>query len=75
MLGDVGNDRLQIFTQDGVFVAEWKQFGRPSGIFIDKDDTMYVADGAAKGIRIGSARDGRVVGFIEDLESATSEPM
>jgi sugar lactone lactonase YvrE len=63
-VGDMGNDRLQIFTQDGEFIAEWKQFGRPAGIFIDKDDTMYVADGAAKGIRIGSAKTGKVTAFI-----------
>jgi hypothetical protein len=22
----------------------WKQFGRPSGVFIDKNDVIYVAD-------------------------------
>jgi sugar lactone lactonase YvrE len=43
-VGDRSNNRIQIFNQDGKFLAEWKQFGRPSGIFIDKDDTMYVAD-------------------------------
>ena len=50
--------------------TEWRQFGRPSGIFITKDDTIYVADsesgpdtgaheltGIKKGIRIGSAKD------------------
>lgn len=43
-VGDRSNNRIQIFDQDGKFIEEWKQFGRPSGIFIDKDDTMYVAD-------------------------------
>jgi sugar lactone lactonase YvrE len=78
-VGDRSNNRIQIFTQDGKFIAEWKQFGRPSGIFIDKDDTMYVADsestdqpgygynpGCKRGIRIGSARDGKVTAFIPD---------
>jgi sugar lactone lactonase YvrE len=73
------NNRIQIFTQDGKLILEWKQFGRPSGIFIDKDDTMYVADsestdqpgygynpGCKRGIRIGSARDGKVTAFIPD---------
>jgi sugar lactone lactonase YvrE len=59
----------------------WYQFGRPSGIFITPDDTLYVADsesgpdtgageltGIMKGIRIGSARTGEVHAFIEDLE-------
>jgi hypothetical protein len=78
-VGDRSNNRIQIFTQDGKFIAEWKQFGRPSGIFIDKDDTMYVADsestdqpgygynpGCKRGIRIGSAKDGKVTAFIPD---------
>src|ERR1700742_1865168 len=43
-VADRENDRLQIFDQDGKFIAEWKQFGRPSGVFIDKNDMIYVAD-------------------------------
>ena len=29
-VADRYNNRIQIFTQDGKFIAEWKQFGRPS---------------------------------------------
>src|SRR2546430_11807944 len=29
---------IQIFDQEGRFIGEWKQFGRPSGIYIDKKD-------------------------------------
>lgn len=43
-VADRTNNRIQIFDQDGNFIAQWKQFGRPSGLFIDKDDTLYVAD-------------------------------
>ena len=43
-VGDRGNGRIQIFDQDGKFLTEWKQFGRPSGISIDRNDTIYVAD-------------------------------
>jgi DNA-binding beta-propeller fold protein YncE len=81
-VGDRENNRIQIFDQDGRHLSEWRQFGRPSGIFITKDDTIYVADsesgpdtgaheltGIKKGIRIGSAKDGRVTAFIEDMES------
>ena len=39
-VADRSNNRIQIFDQDGNFQQEWKQFGRPSGIFIDRDDTM-----------------------------------
>jgi hypothetical protein len=81
-VGDRENNRIQIFDQEGKFLDVWTQFGRPSGIFIAKDDTIYVADseswgpdqpGWKKGIRIGSARDGTVKAFIEDKESTTSD--
>jgi DNA-binding beta-propeller fold protein YncE len=78
-VGDRANNRVQIFDQDGKFIADWKQFGRPSGIFIDRNDTLYVADsestdkpgygnnpGYRRGIRIGSAKDGTVTAFIPD---------
>jgi sugar lactone lactonase YvrE len=69
------NSRIQIFDQDGKFLAEWKQFGRPSGVVIDKNDVIYVADsqstaqtnpGFQQGIRIGSAKDGKVTAFIQE---------
>ena len=85
-VGDRNNNRIQIFDQEGSFMAEWKQFGRPSGIYIDRNDTIYVSDsesntkrnpGWKRGIRIGSARDGSLIAFIPDPEpnpdnSATS---
>jgi sugar lactone lactonase YvrE len=43
-VADRGNNRIQIFDQDGKYITEWKQFGRPSGIFIDKHDNLYAAD-------------------------------
>jgi DNA-binding beta-propeller fold protein YncE len=80
-VGDRSNNRIQIFDQEGRYLDTW-QWGRPSGIFIAKDDTMYVADseswgkdqpGWKKGIRIGSAKDGSIARFIEDMESTTEE--
>ncbi len=76
-VADRGNNRIQIFDQDGKFLEEWKQFSRPSGIYIDRNDVLYVADsesnrktnpGWKRGIRIGSARDGKVTAFIPDPE-------
>lgn len=80
-VADRVNNRLEIFTQQGKLLAIWYQFGRPSGITITKDDTLYVADsesgpdtgakeirGFKKGIRIGSAKTGEVKAFIEDME-------
>ena len=77
-VADRANSRLQIFDQDGKYLAEWKQFGRPSGVWIDKSDTIYVADsqssdktnpGFKQGIRIGNVKDGKVTGFIEETQS------
>ncbi len=72
-VADRSNSRIQIFDQQGKFLAEWKQFGRPSSVYIDKNDNIYVADsqsddktnpGFKQGIRIGSVKDGRVTSFI-----------
>ena len=76
-VADRGNNRLQIFDQDGNFLGEMKQFSRPSGVFIDKKDSIYVADSESgsvnpnhstwkRGIRIGNLKDGKVVAFIPD---------
>jgi sugar lactone lactonase YvrE len=81
-VGDRGNNRIQIFDQNGRYLETWRQFGRPSGIAITRDDTIYVADSESwgpdqpewkKGIRIGSAKDGSVKYFIEDMESTPIE--
>ena len=81
-VADRDNNRIQIFDQEGRLLDSWKQWSRPSGLFIAPDDTMYVADseswgpdnpGWKKGIRIGSAKDGSVKYFIEDMESMTQD--
>ena len=86
-VGDRTNNRIQIFDQEGKFLLEWKQFGRPSGIAIGKDDMLYVSDsesqatnekgygynpGCMRGIRIGSAKDGKVKWFIPDPDPKTA---
>jgi sugar lactone lactonase YvrE len=83
-VGDRNNNRIQIFDQDGKFIDQWSQFSRPSGIYIDVNDDIYVADsesesvsrnhdGWKRGIRIGSAKDGSVKYFIPDpVEKATT---
>jgi hypothetical protein len=43
-VADRSNNRVQIFDKDMTFVDDWKQFGRPSGIWILKDDTLIVSD-------------------------------
>ena len=69
IVGDRGNNRLQIFQLDGTYVGELKQFSRPSGIYIADNDVIYVADsesqfdnsrnpGWVTGIRVGSLNNG-----------------
>jgi sugar lactone lactonase YvrE len=82
-VGDRNNNRIQIFDQDGKFIDQWPQFSRPSGVYIDNNDTIYVADsesesvsknhdGWKRGIRVGKASDGSVAAFIPDpAEKAT----
>src|SRR5215831_15520794 len=83
-VGDRANNRIQIFDQDGKFLEEWKQFSRPSGIYIDQNDIIYVTDsestdragygnnpGWKRGVRIGSAKDGKVTAFIPDPSPGT----
>lgn len=81
-VGDRGNNRIQLFDQQGAFLEVWYQFGRPSGIAIGADDRIYVADsesygsdnpGWRKGTRVGSARDGSVQYLIDDLEPTAIE--
>jgi hypothetical protein len=78
--------RISIFDQDGTYITGWRQFGGPTGIFIDDHDVIYATDslatddfymnptqpgwafdpGVMRGIRIGSATDGKVTGFLPD---------
>lgn len=76
-VADRNNNRIQIFDQDGKFLEEWKEFSRISGLYIDKNDTLYAADsessarsnpGWQRGIRIGSIKDRKVTAFIPDPE-------
>src|SRR6185295_7837154 len=76
-VGDRSNNRIQILSQDGKLLDTWYQFSRPSGIYIDKNDNIYVSDSESgsvnkahgdwkRGMRIGSVKDGKVVAFIPD---------
>jgi hypothetical protein len=66
-IADRGNKRIQIFDKDGNFLAEWKQFGDPDGLFIDKNDVLYASgtsENGTDGVSIGSVKDGKLTGFI-----------
>jgi 6-bladed beta-propeller len=74
---DRSNARIQIFDQDGKYLARWHQFGMPSGVAfsVNDEDLIYVFDsesdnvenpGFEQGIRIGDALNGWVKHFILD---------
>ena len=74
---DRANARIQIFDQEGRFLARWYQFGMPSGVAfsVNDEDLIYVFDsesdnndnpGFEQGIRIGDALKGWVKYFILD---------
>ena len=82
-VGDRNNNRVQVFDQDGKYLEEFKQFSRPSGVYIDKQDNIYVADsesdsvsrnhnGWKRGIRVGSLKDGKVTALIPDPVEKTT---
>ena len=77
-VGDRGNNRIQIFDQDGKYLA---RVVRSSAVRAaspsTRNDNIYVADSESgsvnpahgawkRGIRIGSAKDGTVTAFIPD---------
>lgn len=85
-VADRGNVRVQVFDQQGRFLEEWKQYGRPSGVTITADDTILVASqngenselnpGYETGIYVGDAQNGLVTGFIGGIntENAAEGP-
>jgi len=80
-VADRSNNRIQIYDQDlNLLDTGWEQYSRISGLWIDKNDTLYAADSESgsvapsrpewqRGIRVGSikdGKDGKVQFFIPD---------
>lgn len=59
-VADRENNRVQIFDQDGSFIKMWTDLGAPFGLFITKDDRIYLADGRAHKINIAD-RNGKLL--------------
>lgn len=81
-VADRGNNRLQLFDQNGTYLDTWYQFSRISGLLITPGDTLYAADSESgsidpsrsawkRGIRIGSAKDGTVWSLIPDPDETS----
>ena len=66
---DRSNKRIQVFDQNGTYLAQFTQFGTPASIVIGKDNVMYVAAGEPDNkVTIGTTG-GTVVDTIEGLNS------
>jgi sugar lactone lactonase YvrE len=44
VVGDRSNNRVQILSTDGKFIREYHSFSRPSGVAVDRNGMLYVAD-------------------------------
>ncbi len=44
LIADRENSRIQLFSQDGVFIEQWHDVVRPTGLFIDKNGIVYVSE-------------------------------
>lgn len=77
-VADRSNNRIQVLDPETFKTLDTLyQFSRLSGIFIDKNDTVYGADSESgsvnpphgawkRGMRVGSLKDGKVTAFIPD---------
>ena len=72
LVSDRGNNRIQVFDQDGNFIEQFTQFGRPSAVYVDKKGMIYVPDNTdtrpdwPRGIRVGNLKEGKLTAFIPD---------
>ncbi len=81
-VADRGNKDVKVFDQNGKLLEDWKQFGTANGVFVDKNDILYVADsnstdksnpGFHPGIRMAHVSDGKVFGYIPWPKTGTLE--
>ena len=76
-VADRGNHRIEIFDQQGDYIDSRYLYGRISGIYITRDDTVYAIDSESdpfrhvswrNGIRIGNVDEDRITAFIPPVE-------
>jgi DNA-binding beta-propeller fold protein YncE len=81
IVADRGNMRIQIYDLEGNLRDSWPQFSRVSGLFV-RDGMLYAIDsestgknhpGWKKGVRIGSAKDGKVAHFVPGHQTDTAD--
>jgi sugar lactone lactonase YvrE len=68
-VADRANKRIQVFDQDGKYISQTADAGTPYGIFITKEDMMYVVDGTdAQDMVVINLKDGKVVEKMTGLK-------
>ena len=60
LVGDRENNRVQIFTGDGVYIGEWGDLYHPMDIYGSADGTVFVTDQAPR--IVAFSPDGEVIG-------------
>ena len=53
-VADRENARIQIFTPDGKFLAQWEDVGHPYGLALARDQQLFVTDGIANTVSLWS---------------------
>jgi sugar lactone lactonase YvrE len=72
-MADRSNSAVKVYDQNGKLLNVWKQFGAPSGVYVDKNNLLYVADETANmpsnpdlspGVRIARVTDGKIIANV-----------
>lgn len=64
---DRENDRIQVFTYDGQYIAEWTMFYKPMDICVDASRSIYVTDQVPSVTKL--SMEGRVEGRCSPVET------
>jgi DNA-binding beta-propeller fold protein YncE len=68
-VADRSNKRIQVFDQEGKYLDQMTQFGAPAGMFMTKDDMLYVVAGAPENRLTIGTKDGKVLDRVEGLNA------
>lgn len=67
-----GNKRIEIFDQEGALLGQITNAATPYGLFITRDNTLFVADGTdgSEGVTVLNSRNARVLAKIGGLKGS-----
>ena len=73
LVADRLNDRVQLFSPEGVFIDEWGDLLSPTDIFVDSEDRVYVSEAHNRRMCSILDRDGQVLARLRDLPPNPAE--